>query len=76
MQEKAYFHKIYFKALLRLETMKGCFDPMDKIGTSNVASGPIRLTMDRPAMLIMVPRKPLEEVIRVLLQSLEPEKWN
>ena len=49
---------------------------MDKIGTSNVASGPIRLTMDRPAMLIMVPRKRLEEVIRVLLQSLEPEKWN
>ncbi|MAT00706.1 MAG: hypothetical protein CML41_04245 [Rhodobacteraceae bacterium] len=56
--------------------MKGCFDPMDKIGTSNVASGPIRLTMDRPAMLIMVPRKRLEEVIRVLLQPPKLEKWN
>ena len=74
MQEKAYFHKIYFKALLRLETMKGCFDPMDKIGTSNVASGPIKLTMDRPAMLIMVPRKRLEEVIRVLLQPPQNQK--
>lgn len=56
--------------------MKGCFDPMDKIGTSNVTSGPIRLTMDRPAMLIMVPRKRLEEVIRVLLQPPKLEKWN
>ncbi|MBL6856415.1 MAG: hypothetical protein ISQ88_08570 [Rhodobacteraceae bacterium] len=49
---------------------------MDKIGTSNVTSGPIRLTMDRPAMLIMVPRKRLEEVIRVLLQPPKLEKWN
>ncbi|MDG0981735.1 MAG: thiamine diphosphokinase [Tateyamaria sp.] len=53
-----------------------CFDPIDRIGTSNVALGPVRLTMDRPAMLIMVPRKRLEEVIRVLLQPPEPEKWN
>jgi hypothetical protein len=74
MQAKAYFHKIYFKALLRLETMKVCFDPMDKTGTSNVASGAIRLTMDRPAMLIMAPRKRLEEVIHVLLQPPQKQK--
>ena len=54
--------------------MKGCLDTMDKIATSNVASGPIRLNMDRPAMLIMALRKPLEEVIRVLLQPPQNQK--
>ncbi|MEM9967260.1 MAG: thiamine diphosphokinase [Pseudomonadota bacterium] len=50
------------------------FQPGTKIGTSNIAQGPVQLQMDRPNMLVILPRRYLA---RIAAQLLEPgaEKW-
>ncbi|MFK7837237.1 MAG: thiamine diphosphokinase [Sulfitobacter sp.] len=50
------------------------FDPHSKIGTSNRAVGPVTLDMDRPAMLLILPRR----LTRALLaQFVQPDaaRW-
>jgi thiamine pyrophosphokinase len=42
------------------------FDPAGKIGTSNEVSGPVRLVVDQPGMLVILPRAALAEAIRAL----------
>ncbi len=47
------------------------FSPMSQIGTSNAATGPVTLTMDRPNMLVIVPRHMLDAVSAALLTAAE-----
>lgn len=42
------------------------FAPDGRVGTSNAATGPIRLQFDGPGMLVIVPRSRLEVVVRAL----------
>ncbi len=42
------------------------FDPAGKIGTSNEVTGPVRLTFDRPGMLVIMPRAALAASIQAL----------
>lgn len=51
------------------------FDPMVKIGTSNTALGPVVLTMNAPAMLVVVPRKRLSAVTQVLAHAPPSARW-
>lgn len=51
------------------------FDPMVKIGTSNIALGPVALTMDAPAMLVVLPRARLRAVMRVLASAPPTARW-
>lgn len=51
------------------------FDPERKIGTSNVAEGPVDLTMSRPCMIAIVPRKWLAEVTQVLVSAPPSARW-
>jgi thiamine pyrophosphokinase len=51
------------------------FDPVGRIGTSNRATGPVRITMDGPGMLAVVPRACLAQVAAVL-QAMPPgARW-
>ncbi len=43
------------------------FAPDQRIGTSNRATGTVTLEMDKPGMLVIVPRKALDVVIRALV---------
>jgi thiamine pyrophosphokinase len=43
------------------------FDPMQLIGTSNRATGPVKLWMDGPGMLCIAPRRILPELVQALL---------
>lgn len=45
------------------------FDPLHKIGTSNAATGPCTVTMQNPAMLMMVPRRLIQPVVEQLSQA-------
>lgn len=42
------------------------FAPDGRIGTSNVATGPVRLSFDKPGMLVILPREALEVAMRAL----------
>ncbi|MDG1182316.1 MAG: thiamine diphosphokinase [Tateyamaria sp.] len=52
------------------------FDPMVKIGTSNTALGHVSLTMDGPAMLVMVPRARLAAITRALHLGPQAARWS
>jgi len=43
------------------------FDPVQLIGTSNRATGPVKLWMDGPGMLCIAPRRILPELVQALL---------
>ena len=49
------------------------FDPASVIGTSNEAVGPITLTPNSPAMLLILPAETLAEAVRALLAA--PARW-
>lgn len=42
------------------------FSPMGAIGTSNVTTGPVRLSLDGPGMLVITPREALRQVAEAL----------
>ncbi|KAA9007935.1 thiamine diphosphokinase [Histidinibacterium aquaticum] len=42
------------------------FTPWGRIGTSNTATGPVRMTFDAPLMLVILPRRTLPEVVSSL----------
>ncbi|MGC1506541.1 MAG: thiamine diphosphokinase [Sulfitobacter sp.] len=44
------------------------FDPMTRIGTSNRATGPVVLQMETPAMLLVLPRRLMPQLVSVLAQ--------
>lgn len=50
------------------------FAPGGRVGTSNRALGPVRLDMDGPGMLVMVPRRFIRQVSRQLQRS-GPARW-
>jgi len=43
------------------------FAPMGQIGTSNEVTGPVRIGVDQPGMLLMAPNEQWREVLRALL---------
>ena len=45
------------------------FDPAGAIGTSNEALGPVRLRLDGPGMLLMLPREWLDAALAALLAA-------
>jgi thiamine pyrophosphokinase len=45
------------------------FAPDARIGTSNLADGPVRLSFSRPGMLVVVPREALAAVLQALAGS-------
>lgn len=49
------------------------FVPTSLIGTSNEATGPVTLTPDAPAMLLILPADTLAETVRALLTA--PAQW-
>ena len=49
------------------------FAPATVIGTSNEATGPVTLTPDAPAMLLILPAGTLAETVRALLAA--PAQW-
>lgn len=49
------------------------FGPASIIGTSNEATGPVTLTPDAPAMLLILPAVALAETVRALLNA--PAQW-
>lgn len=51
------------------------FDPIRKIGTSNIADGEIHLTMERPDMLVILPRSLLEPLMRMLELAPHAARW-
>ncbi len=51
------------------------FHPMTQIGTSNAAEGAITLTMDQPAMIVMLPRIYLSEVTQALACAPPSARW-
>ncbi|MEP2640808.1 thiamine diphosphokinase [Roseobacter sp.] len=51
------------------------FAPDGRSGTSNWATGPVRLQMDAPAMLCLVPRRFMAEVAQRLMQLPEHARW-
>jgi thiamine pyrophosphokinase len=51
------------------------FDPMVKIGTSNAALGPVALTMNAAAMLVVVPRARLGAVTQLLAHAPQDARW-
>lgn len=50
-------------------------DPMGQTSTSNAATGPIALTMDRPAMLVMLPRRYLGPLTQALASAPPFARW-
>ncbi|WP_366140595.1 thiamine diphosphokinase [uncultured Tateyamaria sp.] len=51
------------------------FGPLTQIGTSNAALGPIRIEVDAPHMLVMVPRAQLDAVIQALVSAPLSGRW-
>ncbi|WP_299150329.1 thiamine diphosphokinase [uncultured Tateyamaria sp.] len=51
------------------------FDPATRIGTSNMATGPVILQMDAPGMLVILPRARLAGVIRALACVPQAARW-
>ncbi|APX11071.1 thiamine diphosphokinase [Tateyamaria omphalii] len=51
------------------------FDPIERIGTSNEAEGPVSLTMERPAMVLIAPRRCLAPVTQALVQGPSDARW-
>lgn len=51
------------------------FHPMTQSGTSNAAEGPISLTMDAPAMIVMLPRTHLAAVTQALARAPQAVRW-
>ncbi|WP_299045353.1 thiamine diphosphokinase [uncultured Tateyamaria sp.] len=51
------------------------FDPMVRVGTSNMAEGPVALTMTAPAMILIVPRRCLSSLTRALVHASRPARW-
>jgi thiamine pyrophosphokinase len=49
------------------------FAPDGRIGTSNVATGPVQLNFDRPGMLLILPRVALDPLVRAALAA--PGWW-
>ena len=58
---------------LRWDTDGLDFAPGTVIGTSNAALGPVTLTPDAPAMLLILPASTLAETVRALLSA--PARW-
>lgn len=50
------------------------FAPMAQIGTSNRAKGPVTLEMEAPAMLLIVPRRFMPDVVSEFLRP-QAERW-
>ena len=50
-------------------------DPMGQTSTSNAATGPITLTMDHPAMIVMLPRRYLSAVTQALVSAPPSARW-
>ncbi|MBY5933080.1 thiamine diphosphokinase [Tateyamaria omphalii] len=51
------------------------FDPIERIGTSNEAVGPVTLTMNAPSMILIAPRRCLGAVTQALLQPGPDARW-
>ncbi len=51
------------------------FSPSHRVGTSNYAKGPVRLEMDGPGMLAMVPRRLLVPTAQALSRLPAPSRW-
>ena len=51
------------------------FDPMQMTGTSNEATGPVTLTMNDPAMIVMLPRACLGAVTQALASAPQDARW-
>ena len=51
------------------------FEPMSQIGTSNAALGPVSLTMDRAAMIVIAPRAYLASVTQALVSAPQSARW-
>lgn len=45
------------------------FDPLSQIGTSNIANGPITLSVNQPAMMLILPRTALDTTVTALLSA-------
>ncbi|WP_415403607.1 thiamine diphosphokinase [Tateyamaria sp. SN3-11] len=52
------------------------FDPLTRIGTSNRALGDISLTMEAPAMIVILPRGRLAAVIQALVSAPPSARWS
>lgn len=52
------------------------FDPLSRIGTSNRATGGVRLEMDAPRMLAMIPRAYLAAVTQALATLPQDARWS
>jgi thiamine pyrophosphokinase len=44
-------------------------DPVDRIGTSNEATGPVAMTVDAPGLIVMLPRRRLARLAQAILQQ-------
>ncbi|MEM7317610.1 MAG: thiamine diphosphokinase [Pseudomonadota bacterium] len=51
------------------------FSPVGRVGTSNTATGPIRLEFEQPGMLLILPRAALDRVIRAF-SAPQTELWS
>ena len=51
------------------------FDLMSRVGTSNEAEGTVTLTMERPAMVLMVPRGYLPQLTQALEHAPQSARW-
>ena len=51
------------------------FDLMSRVGTSNAAEGPVSLTMERPAMALIVPRACLSQLMQALVRAPRSARW-
>lgn len=50
-------------------------DPMQRVGTSNEATGPVTLQVDAPRLIVMVPRVLLGAVTEALLSVPQAGRW-
>ena len=48
------------------------FSPGGRVGTSNVATGPVRLIFSRPGMLLLLPRSELDRAVSALMPEPSP----
>jgi len=61
---------------LRWPTAGLDFAPDRRIGTSNEVAGPVVLSADAPAMLVILPREALAAVVRAFVPSVRgPARW-
>lgn len=51
------------------------FHPIDRIGTSNEANGPVALTMEAPAMVLIVSRRCLGSLTQALVRAPQSAQW-